>query len=50
MQGKNKRLTPQEIQRNYPEYQELINDLKNTSLVLIQLKEELYKLAFNKIK
>ena len=47
---KNKRLTPQEIQRNYPEYQELINDLKNTSLVLIQLKEELYKLAFNKIK
>ena len=48
--NKNDNLSPQEIQRKYPKYQELINDLKNTSLVLIQLKEELYKLAFNKIK
>ena len=43
-------LTPQEIQRKYPKYQELINDMRDTSLVLIQLKDELNKLAFNKTK
>lgn len=40
--------TPQEIQRNYPEYKELIKDLQKTNEELIHYREILYKIVFGK--
>lgn len=37
-------LTPQEIQKQYSEYSELINDLKNTNAKMVQFANELKKL------
>lgn len=44
----NKELSPQEIQQKYPQYDSLVNDLKDTNMQLIKLKEELYDIAFTK--
>lgn len=38
--------TPQEIQKKYPEYNELIADLKNTNQKMVNYKELMYKIAF----
>lgn len=38
--------TPQEIQKNYPQYEELISDLKQTNQVVIKFSEELKKIAY----
>ena len=40
-------LSPQEIQRKYPEYKSLMDDLLETNLKMIDLKVVLYKIAFN---
>ena len=39
--------TPQEIQRNYPEYSLLIEDLINTNKRMIEYKELMKKIAFS---
>lgn len=40
----NKKLSPQEIQKNYDEYDELVFDLKQTNKQMVQFAEELKKL------
>lgn len=40
--------TPQEIQREYPQYQELIKDLEKTNKQMIAYKEVMYQIAFDK--
>ena len=42
----NKELTPQQLQQNYEEYEDLKNDLKRINNNLINYKHNLYKLAF----
>lgn len=42
--------TPQEIQKSYPKYQELINDMKNVNLTLCGYAEELKKFIYNPIE
>lgn len=41
---KNEKLSPQEIQERYPQYKELIKDLKDTNEKIVQFAEELEKL------
>lgn len=41
---KNKNLSPQEIQKNYDKYDELVLDLKQTNKQMVQFAEELKKL------
>lgn len=43
-------LTPQEIQKKFPEYNNLLNDLKIVNLVLINYTDLLYDIAFGKNK
>ena len=43
-------LTPQEIQKKFPEYNDLLNDLKIVNLVLINYTDLLYDIAFGKNK
>lgn len=45
---KHDRKTPQEIQKEYPQYEELKEDLINTNKRLIEYKELMEKIAFNK--
>ena len=40
----NKKLSPQEIQKNYDEYDELVFDLKQINKQMVQFAEELKKL------
>ena len=40
--------TPQEIQREYPEYSSLINDLISTNEKMIEYKELMKKIAFER--
>ena len=40
--------TPQEIQKGYPEYAELIDDLKKTNQTMINYRELMYKIAFER--
>lgn len=40
--------TPQDIQKSYPEYDMLILDLKKTNLAMINYKNLMYKIAFDK--
>lgn len=42
------KLAPQEIQKNYPYYNELIIDLIETNKKMMAYKELMYKIAFNK--
>lgn len=44
----NENLTPQEIQRKYPEYQEIIEDMKNVNKELIKYAEELKRFSHEK--
>ena len=37
-------MTPQEIQKMYPEYQELVSDLKKTNEIMINFSKELRKI------
>lgn len=39
--------TPQQIQKEYEYYDELIKDLKNTNLQMIEYKKLIHKIAFN---
>lgn len=41
---KNQNMTPQEIQKMYPEYQELVSDLKKTNEIMINFSRELRKI------
>lgn len=41
---KNQDMTPQEIQKMYPEYQELVSDLKKTNEIMINFSKELRKI------
>ena len=41
---KDENVTPQQIQRNYPEYQELINSMKDVNTLLIGYSSDLKKL------
>ena len=41
---KNQKLSPQEIQKKYSEYDKLISDLKNTNTHIVQFAKELKKL------
>mgnify|MGYP000534114158 CR=1 FL=1 len=41
---KNQNMTPQEIQKMYPEYQELVSDLKKTNEIMINFSKELRKI------
>lgn len=41
---KNQNMTPQEIQKMYPEYQELVSDLKKTNEIMINFSNELRKI------
>lgn len=41
---KNQNMTPQEIQKMYPEYQELVSDLKKTNGIMINFSKELRKI------
>lgn len=41
---------PQEIQRKFPEYDDLINDLKKTNTQMIEYKNLMYKIAFDNQK
>lgn len=45
---KNKDKTPQEIQKNYPEYNLLIEDLQKTNDELINYKNKLFEIVFKK--
>lgn len=40
--------TPQDIQKCYPEYAELIDDLKKTNQKMINYKDLMYKIAFER--
>ena len=40
--------SPQEIQRDFPEYDELLSDLLITNKNMIEYKKLMYKIAFNK--
>ena len=40
--------TPQDIQKCYPEYTELIDDLKKTNQKMINYKDLMYKIAFER--
>lgn len=42
------KLSPQDIQKQYPYYDELISDLIETNKKMIAYKELMYKIAFNK--
>lgn len=44
---KDENKTPQQIQKEYEYYDELIKDLKNTNLQMIEYKELIHKIAFN---
>lgn len=46
----NKGKTPQEIQMLYPEFDLLVNDMKEVNNQLCELKNALYMIAFNDIK
>ncbi|MDO5819634.1 MAG: hypothetical protein Q4P11_04800 [Methanobrevibacter sp.] len=41
-------LTPQELQKKYPEYDELVKDMKEVNEYLINYKRLLYKIVFGK--
>lgn len=43
-------LSPQEIQKKFPEYDELVNDLKKGNICLINYTDLLYDIAFGKNK
>ena len=43
----NKSGSPQEIQKQYPEYIKLIEDLKRTNEIMIEYKEIMKRIAFN---
>lgn len=45
-QASEKEGTPQDIQKCYPEYAELIQDLRNTNQKMINYKDLMYKIAF----
>lgn len=47
-QASEKEGTPQDIQKSYPEYVELIEDLRKTNKKMINYKELMYKIAFEK--
>ena len=47
-QASEKEGTPQDIQKSYPEYVELIEDLRKTNQKMINYKELMYKIAFEK--
>jgi len=48
---KNKKLSPQKIQSNYPEYQDLLKDMFNVNENIIEYRKSLEKLlGFNKTK
>lgn len=42
--GKNENISPQEIQRKYDQYNELVDDLKNTNKQMVEFARELKKL------
>ena len=42
----NIKITPQEIQRNYPNYNELSEDLLEVNRKIIKYRQAMYKLAF----
>lgn len=44
----NANISPQELQKRYPEYENLINDMKKVNQTLIQYAGELYKLIRGK--
>ena len=44
----NPQMEPQEIQRRYPYYQELVSELKHANKIMIQFSKELYKIAYDK--
>jgi len=44
---KNDTLPPQEVQKKFPEYQPLINDLRNTNSIMLKYAEELKRLIDN---
>lgn len=41
-------ITPQEIQKKYPEYDDLIKDLQKTNKKLINYKQDLYRIVFER--
>lgn len=43
--NKNRKLSPQEIQKKFPDYVELMNDLKRVNTELIKYREQLEKLS-----
>ncbi len=47
LQDKDER-SPQEIQRDFPEYSDLINDLLKTNIRMIEYKNLMYQIAFGK--
>ena len=47
-QASEKEGTPQDIQKCYPEYTELIDDLKKTNQKMINYKDLMYKIAFER--
>ena len=47
-QASEKEGTPQDIQKCYPEYAELIDDLKKTNQKMINYKDLMYKIAFER--
>lgn len=47
---KNYNLSPQEIQMKYPDYNELLNNLKETNEHLINYKKVLYEIVFDEEK
>lgn len=43
----NENLSPQELQKNFPEYEELVNDLKKTNTIMMRYADELKRLIDN---
>ena len=46
MESKNSHETPQEIQKRYPEYTELISDMKKTNQNMINFANKMHEIAF----
>jgi hypothetical protein len=40
----NSNISPQDIQKNFPEYNELVKDLKDTNILMVRFAQELRKL------
>jgi len=45
---KNKNIAPQNIQKSFPQYEEMIKDLQRTNLALIKYREKMGQLAYDK--